>query len=315
MKTVWTGALTIVCCALLQGEARAQLNGNNLRGDFGVGSGTQAAPGTYASLLFLNYDTDTIRDRDGEKLNTQGDIAVRGLVPIVTWVSKVKVLGANYGVMGAFPILNNGLEAPFFGLELETGLGAGDMYLQPMNLGWHSKRANAIAGVGLYLPTGRYDVDATDNTGLGMTTFELFGGTTVFLDEARSFSVATTAFWETHSEKKDTDTTVGDLLTLEGGVGKSFLKGAANVGLAYYAQWKLTGDDFGTRFPTPIGDRIKHKNFALGPDVTFPIATKQKLIALVNVRSEWEVYARNTSQGHMLVITATFPLPSIKLQP
>ncbi len=31
------------------------------------------------------------------------------------------------------------------------------------------------------------------------------------------------------------------------GLGKSFMDGAANVGIAYYAQWKVSDDDFGLR--------------------------------------------------------------------
>lgn len=79
-----------------------------------------------------------------------------------------------------------------------------------------------------------------------MWSYELSAGTTVYVDKSKPFSVATTAFWETHLTKEGTDgVRVGQLLTLEGGVGRSFLQGAGHVGLAYYAQWKLTHDDLG----------------------------------------------------------------------
>ena len=75
-----------------------------------------------------------------------------------------------------------------------------------------------------------------------MWSYELSAGTTVFLDAAKAWSVATSAYWETHSKKVDQNVTiggklsqtgvkVGDLLTLEGGVGQSFIAGAASVGL------------------------------------------------------------------------------------
>jgi hypothetical protein len=86
-----------------------------------------------------------------------------------------------------------------------------------------------------------------------MWSYEFSGGTTLYLDKAKSLSFATSAFWEIHSKKDGTDirvgpimlagVKVGQLLTLEGGFGKSFLQGAASVGLAYYAQWKITRDD------------------------------------------------------------------------
>ena len=54
--------------------------------------------------------------------------------------------------------------------------------------------------------------------------------------------------------------------------------------------------------------------FAFGPDVTLPIATKSKLYALVNIRYLWESGARVKTEGETLVVTATFPIPSVKLK-
>ena len=45
-----------------------------------------------------------------------------------------------------------------------------------------------------------------------------------------------------HGNKADTDVKVGQILTLQGGLGKSFLGGGLIVGAAYYGQWKLTED-------------------------------------------------------------------------
>ena len=57
----------------------------------------------------------------------------------------------------------------------------------------------------------------------------------------------------------------------------------------------------------------KHRVWAFGPDVTVPIATKSKLLALVNIRYLWEASARVKTQGQSLVVTAMFPIPSIKI--
>jgi hypothetical protein len=153
-----------------------------------------------------------------------------------------------------------------------------------------------------------------------MWTYEPFVGTTVYFDEKKSASLATTAYWELHGNKKDTNVQVGQILTLQGGFGKSFLGGGLVTGVAYYAQWKLTADELGS-FILPGGGAIapdlgdlKHKVFAIGPDVTLPVASKTKLFALVNIRYLWESGARSKTQGTGLVVTATFPVPSVKLQ-
>lgn len=58
----------------------------------------------------------------------------------------------------------------------------------------------------------------------------------------------------------------------------------------------------------------KHQVFAFGPDVTSPVASKSKLFALINVRSLWEANAHVKTQGQTLAVTATFPVPSVRLK-
>ena len=47
--------------------------------------------------------------------------------------------------------------------------------------------------------------------------------------------------------------------------------------------------------------------------MTLPIATKSKLISFVNVRYFWETGAQLKTQGQSLVVTATFPVPSVTI--
>jgi hypothetical protein len=221
--------------------------------------------------------------------------------------------------MVVLPFANASIEAPAFQIGNTIDTGIADVLLRPVDLGWHAKRADVAAGFQIYVPTGRYTRGASDNLGKGMWTYEPFVGTTVYFDEKRSFSLATTVFWEIHGSKEDSDVKVGQILTLEGGLGKSFLGGGLVIGAAYYAQWKLTEDRL-RDFALPGGGGIevavaaKHKVFGFGPDLTLPIATRSKLFALVNVRYLWESGARLKTQGQTLVATATFPIPSVKLK-
>ncbi len=314
------GASVVMCViAFWSAPADAQMYGHNALGDFGVLSGSQPDPGFYAAGLFFSYDSDQVLDRDGNPLSLvpAGDPSTLGfnaLVALLWWVSDFQILGANYGIIAAPSMANGRLEAPALDRTLETAWGLGDLYVQPVNLGWHLDRFDFTAGLGLFAPIGRYDIDATDNTGLGMWTFELSGGASIFFDDAKSWHLATLAFYETHTSKKDSDARVGDILTLEGGLGKSFMDGALTVGAAYYAQWKVTEDDFGLDFSVPGGTVVgKHRVYGFGPDVTIPLASSTWLRALVNARFIWEFGARTKTDGQTLVITATFPIPSIPL--
>jgi hypothetical protein len=324
--------LTLLTAALgmTSGEARAQFLGHNGLGDFGLQSGTQPAPGTYLAALYLNYQSDTLRNSDGDSISRDPNdpssiilnaddpdsLSVNGYGAGIWHVTKFKIFGGNYGFMVAPALTDNKLEAPILGLVNETSVGLTDTYIQPINLGWQTKRADFIAGLGVFAPTGRYDPNASDNLGMGMWSFELSAGTTIYFDKAKTWHFATAAFYEIHTKKKDADIKVGDILTLEGGLGKSFMGGALNVGVAYYAQWKVTEDDVGADIEALLsGLKIgKHRGFAVGPEVTFPIATKSKLISLVTARYFWETGVRSNLEGNTFVISATFPIPSTPLQ-
>jgi hypothetical protein len=308
--------MALFCTAF---SALAQLSGHNTKGDFGLQSGSQAPPGWYlVAPMYYHYSADEFRDHNGDRfsaLGGGGSVEATAWVAGAVWVSDYKILGGNYS-FAVFPgVTNNALEFPPLGTNDRLSSGLADLYFQPINLGWHTERADYIAGIGIFAPTGEYEAGGSSNRGLGMWSYELFGGTTVYLDEAKSWHFATTAFYETHGKKDGTDIRVGDLLTLEGGLGKSFMEGAVNVGIAYYAQWKLSDDDFGVDLaPVPGREQGKHRVYGVGPELTVPLATKKPLFGFLNLRYFWETGARTALQGKTFVATVTFPIPSISLQ-
>jgi hypothetical protein len=310
------GAVTI----LNAGVAHAQLSGHNTKGDFGLQSGSQAPPGFYVvAPMYYRYDADSLKNRDGDTVRIdpeeRGSLKANAYVFGLVWVSDYKILGGNYSFQIFPAFTDNTLAAPILGLDESVDTGFTDLYFQPVNLGWHRDRADFIAGLGIFAPTGKYEPEGSDNLGLGMWSFELFAGATVYLDQAKSWHLATTAFFETHTDKEDSDVRVGNILTLEGGLGRSFMQGAFNVGAAYYAQWKLTDDDLGLDIELPGRRGLgKHRVYGAGPEVTIPIATKKKLYGFINVRYFWEFGARTTLEGNAFVLTATFPIPSVPLQ-
>jgi hypothetical protein len=326
MRTNRIVALSALALSLAAAPAQAQLNGENLLGDMGMKSGTQPEPGIYISNLFYRYNTDTIKGPDGETVvldpTGSGKQTIQAGIPIVTYITPLKIFGAHYGAMAVMPFANGSLEAPGLGLSEKASTGPSDLYVVPIQLGWHMNRADVTAGLGMFVPTGRYETGASDNLGKGMWSYELSGGATVFLDQGRSWSVSAAGYWETHSKKdaevrvRDVtlrDVKVGQLVTVEGGIGRSFLHGAASVGMAYYAQWKVTGDEVTADPIAELTVPDRHRVWGIGPEVTIPIATKSRLISLVNVRYLWERGAHLKTQGHSFLMTTTFPLGGIKI--
>jgi len=100
-------------------------------------------------------------------------------------------------------------------------------------------------------------------------------------------------------------------MNLEGGVGGDFLKGALTAGLVYYAEWKLS-DDHIEGIPQ-ILIRGKNKVFALGPELSIPLAMHRTIFGALKVNYQWETYARTSTQGSELTILVSFLTKPIKL--
>jgi hypothetical protein len=302
----------LIISALGATPALAQLNTQHIKGTVGLKSGSQPPPHWYvvAPLVYV-YSTDTVKDREGRTLPIDAELTSVAYGAGVVKVTTKKLLGGFYGFQVLFPLgANNRIQ----GTEIDQNPGAGltDSLVQPISIGWHFKRADATAGYNLYVPTGRYTAGASNNTGFGMWGNELFVGTTVYLDEAKKFHAATLASFDFQSKKEDTETKVGNTMILEGGVGADFLKGGLTVGLDYYAEFKLTDDQFSGTIPG-ILIRGKNKDFALGPEVQLALARKGILYGFLKVNYQWEVYARTTTQGSELTILLTLPMKPIKL--
>jgi|SoiMethySBSTD1v2_1073268.scaffolds.fasta_scaffold141822_1 hypothetical protein len=304
-----SGVLTAAGALLLTfgvAPADAQLNTQHIKGLVGLKAGSMPPPHWYviAPLVYL-YNTDTVKRDDGTKLPLTVSINSTAVAGGVSYVSSRKILGGFYNFQLLFPAgINNRLQ----GTEIDqsTGFGITDSAVVPFGLGWHFKRADAIANYAIFLPTGRYEDGASDNTGFGMWGHEIAFGTTVYLNEAKQYHAASVISFDFQTKKEDSETKVGNAMNLEGGFGGDFMKGGITAGLAYYASFKLTDDEI-EGLPG-ILIRGKNKVFALGPEVTIALASKTKVYGFLKLNYEWEVYARTTTQGSEFSIMLTLPI-------
>jgi len=111
---------------ILPPRATAQLGGENLRGDYGMKSGSQGPAGFYVGDIFYFYRTDTVKDLNGNNLVKAPDIDIFGNIILSSYVTKKKFLSANYGFTVALPILNAELALPSLNVGAQTW-GLGDM--------------------------------------------------------------------------------------------------------------------------------------------------------------------------------------------
>ena len=305
----------LLLCALIAAPASAQYKGDRLPGFVGLDGGTQAPPGIYAGNLLWVYPTSTVKDNNGNQINQQGSLTsvLDGI--LVSYVGNYKLLGANYGATVVIPFIQNRLQLD--ALDVNTSFAFTDMIVTPISLGWHLKKADVTAAYNLYLPTGRYSANGGGNTGLGMYGNELSLGSTVYLDERKMWSAAGNFALEFHTDKSGTNIHVGDVSTIEGGLGRKFYKKTSgpipiimNLGVAGYSQFKVTGDS-GSDIP-PALRGYKDRVFALGPEFN-AFLPKPRLTLLA--RYEPEFGARNRTQGQTVVFSVVWVAKSLVKMP
>jgi hypothetical protein len=284
--------------------AFGQLGGEQIRGDQGLRSGSQAPPGLYIAETLYFYRPTEVTASSGAVL--PGNLSLNLFAPVlgVNYVAKKRILGAHYGAAVAMWIMNQKLALPTLNVNTST-YGFGDTYVSPVQLGWNFKHADVLASYAFYAPTGRYTAGANNNTGLGMWTNEFGLGTTVYFDDQHLWHMSGLALYEFHTQKQGVNQTVGGIMTVEGGLGRDFLHHFARAGAAYYGQWKVTADT-GTDVP-PIVQGVKGSMVGFGPELDMPVC---KCPLLMTFRYLFDVESRNSTKGESLLVSLAWVHPS-----
>jgi hypothetical protein len=289
--------LAVWFCLVTCAPAHAQELGAVLRSDMGLKSGTQPGPGCYFSFVYYDAEYSSVRGPNGGVLPGRINTSLTLPFPVVAATTKWKILGGNYGFKVAVIFSNQALTSTLVPISRHNTIGFGDIYIQPINLGWHAKRFDYIAAYGLHAPTGN------GIRSLDMWTHEAIFGTTYYLDAGKKWSASGNGTLEIHSVKNNSDILVGDFVTIKGGFGRSFLKGAASAGMVYSLQYKITHDggaDLPAFFPNTL-----NRAHALGAEASFPFFVKGKTAGFIGARYAWEFLNRSNFQGNNLALTLT----------
>jgi hypothetical protein len=304
---LFTLVILLVIAIVSPRAAVAQALPTTNKGWIGLKSGTQPSPGQYVTFLIWIYNFDTLKTNNGTQIGGRGRGSINQLVPAIaySYVSEKKILGANYSAMWALPLANTAIDFPR--LDFPTDWGASDMYLQPIQLGWHLKNADLVAGYALYMPTGRFIPGSVNNTGLGQWSNEFSAGFTVYPNEKKSFHLATLVQYYIQSGKENSDQRVGDSLQLQGGAGVAFKEGLINAGMVYYTQWKMTEDRIPSELPAFRG---KNRYLGLGPEFNTVLPISRQTPVFAAFRYLFETGNRVATQGNTLFFSLTVAIPT-----
>jgi hypothetical protein len=241
-------------------------------------------PGVAFKLYTYYYTTDTFRNGNGDKVSTvplpgggtatlDVDVGIYAISPAVVWVSDWEILGARYGAYMAPAFGNSSVGAS---LRTQTGLGVGvnesefglgDLFVQPLWLGWHREHWVWSVGYGFYAPIGKFDSNDADNIGLGFWTHQLQGVLAWYPWKEQTTAVVGVFTYEFAGEVEDSDVTPGQRASVNLGLSHYVPLGKSGfvleLGALGYGQWQTTDDEGSDAFRPGVHDQL----FGAGPQI------------------------------------------------
>lgn len=275
-------AVTLVAMSFATVTARAAEIGHFVGGLPSIRDFVVPEPGFYALMYNYGYSTERVNDVHGSEIDSvtidpRGplgpvtvdidiDIDMYALAPALIWVSDWKILGAKYGayILPTFANVSVGAALSTVtgsGRDVSSeGFDVGDMFVQPIWLGWTLKHFDFALGYGFYAPVGHYQtetvtlpvigslkVEDANNVGLGFWTNQLQGAATWYPFENKATAFAGALTYEIHEKKQQYDITAGQDLTLNWGISQylPLMKSQAlllEIGPAGYSTWQVSDD-------------------------------------------------------------------------
>ena len=303
MKRLQLLFLSLMAVLLVASVTIAQERGQYIPGFRGLNPAEMPHAGFSYFNFFYYYPTSTLKDRDGNKANTNFDLDLVADINLFAYTPKKKFLGATYTASIAVPVMNAAITLPRVGADSSTGASFGDVYIEPISLGWTVAKGKGKirAAYGFMPPSGARRV-TSDYLGHQLS----FGGT-YHPDKHGLWQISAHSVWELHHTKRHEDVKVGNNVTFEYGVGKTFVKNKGaqiyQFGVVGYSQLQLTQDSGADVIPFNVG--AKDRVFAVGPefDVILP---KNKINMFFRVLPEFGARSRTQGVTVMMGVGKTF---------
>jgi hypothetical protein len=292
------GVMSWLCIA--PAHAQQPISGNYAAGAFTGMKGAIQPPS--GKLVLENgtllYNTKDFVDSDGNSRRTDTVNAAANRT-IIGYVTDFKLFGGDYFPAIIVPFANVALR-PEPGSKKDFQLG--DLILQPLALGWHHGSWHSQVAYNLWLPTGRFNEGASNNVGKGLYSHLFTGGITWLQDAKNPWAATLMLRYEILGKQRDTNIEPGDVLIVEGGVGKEIIPGL-DLGLTGY-HMRQASREKGSAAGT---DTSLYRASALGPEINWrPSSVPGLQLAL---RSYFEFDARNSSEGVFTVISIAYLFP------
>jgi hypothetical protein len=262
-RTAAGGALMTVLFTTAFARAQQVDVGHKIPGTLGLRAGTQQGEGVYVGARAVAFVAKQLVDRHGTPLPVGLDLtafaagvgvaATFELEPLSTYVTS--------SIGGSAAHATASTERPEASIDRA---GLGDLFVQPLALGWRLPHADVVASYAFYAPTGASAPGGNDGVGRGHWTHQPALGGAIYFDRQKTWFVSALAGVDINTRKRGIDITRGSTVQVQGGLGTT-LRRFFDVGFAYYALWQVT-DDSGTELPAAVRG-ARDRTYGFGPEL------------------------------------------------
>jgi hypothetical protein len=286
-------------------------------------------PGFYGVLYNYFYTSDRLNDKNGNQIksvninpgpgpgvtvNVNPSLDLYALAPTLIWISPWNLGGLKYGAVITPTFANSSIDAEVStlrgrGINASTStFDAGDMFVEPVWLGYTLTNWDFALGYGFYAPVGRYNTEtfnlpvvgpitttSPSNIGMGFWTHQIQGATSWYPWADRRLAIVVALTYQINSGKQGIDVTPGQHLTFNWGISQYLPLSKDNkllmeVGPAGYDDWQITDDTGSAVRDGSVHDQVHAVGGQLG-------LTYVPWNAALNVHAFYEFSAISRVQG------------------
>lgn len=231
----------------------------------GIKGASLPGPGMSYRMTNMYYHADSTKDANGNDSDGDFNVTVFSNVHDILYITKKKILGAEYGWHVIVPLVYKDMKITPPGID-DNRLALGDIVVKPLLLSWKKERVTTLFRFDIQIPTGEHvdNIDNAANPGSDHWAFRPVLGTNFYLTPEKDWSLSLLWHYEYHLENRHDEIQYGSDLILEYGLSHSFSP-LTEVGVAGYAVWQVTddkGDD--VNYDSSVHDKV----YSIGIEAT-----------------------------------------------
>lgn len=296
-RTRGRAAIAVTLAAVLAtGRARAQQQvGHKILGTLGLQAGSQAPTGLYLIDQFAYYHTSELVDSRGRALpvGLDANVLANALAASVSLELPRIATFVNASVGVPLVSLDASTQTPRLSVEHR---GVGDLYVQPLKLGWRPGPFEVVAGYAFYAPTGSFDDEGTTGVGRSQWTQEFSVGGTVHFGPGKSVNLSALTSFDIYGTKIGVALRRGDTLQIQGGLGVTVLR-LVNMGIAGYGLWQVS-DYGGGALPVDLHG-ARDRDFGVGPEIDLNLPPA---LGRLTLRYTQDIAGQTRPMGGLLIV-------------